>query len=74
MGEPWFSWSYAFGVKAIHPSGWLAIAAWFAVAVPSGLVAIGAGDVGAPVRIIAAALFLTSGLAFFSTVFWKFRR
>lgn len=72
MNEPWFRWSYALGIRPIHPKGWTVVGLWFLVAIPSGLVAIGVGEVNAILRAISAFLFLGSGIAFFATVFWKF--
>lgn len=73
MNEKWFSWSWALGIKPIHPRGYLAITVWLAIAIPCGLASIGTWDVPIGVRIFSTVLFVVSNLAFFWTVFWKMR-
>ena len=70
--EPWFRWSYALGIRPIHPKGSTAVGMWFSVAIPSGLISIGVGDLNAVFRAMAALLFLASGIGFSATVFWMF--
>lgn len=69
MDNPWFRWSYLFGIRPVHRNGYLAIGGWLLIAVPSAFVATGAAGSSDIARITAAIVFIATNLTFFWVVF-----
>ena len=71
--EPWFEWSWLFGIKPIHPNGWLVAVGFWIIEAPLMFAALGAFDLDPLAQATAAFLFIVVGFAIFAFTFSKFK-